>query len=161
MLDEHLQAIARDGYTILENVVDPGWMDEIIDAIASIGRSEKIVPATNEFEGVETLRLYNLLAYGNPFAQILAFEPLLEVLGGVLDRGCLVSTLSSIDIGPGETSQMIHADDQVIGLERPHHAIVCNPIRHGTTQDMRHGIRLVCGIEFQPGALGVLSLIHI
>jgi hypothetical protein len=62
LLDEHLQAIARDGYTILKNVVDPGWMDEIIDAIASIGRSEKIVPATNEFEGVETLRLYNLLA---------------------------------------------------------------------------------------------------
>ena len=31
-----------------------------------------------------------------------------------------------------------------------------DPIRHGTTQDMRHGIRLVCGIEFQPGALDVL-----
>jgi len=31
-----------------------------------------------------------------------------------------------------------------------------DPIRHGTAQDMRHGIRLVCGIEFQPGALGVL-----
>jgi len=126
LLDEHLQAIARDGYTILENVVDSGWMDEIIDAISSIGRSQKIVPATNEFEGVETLRLYNLLAYGDPFAQIPTFEPLLEVVEGVLDRGCLVSTLSSIDIGPGETPQMIHADDQVIGLERPHRAIVCN-----------------------------------
>jgi hypothetical protein len=31
-----------------------------------------------------------------------------------------------------------------------------DPIRHGTTQNMRHGIRLVCGIEFQPGALDVL-----
>ena len=119
MLDEHLQAIARDGYTILENVVDPGWMDEIIDAIASIGRSQKIVPATNEFEGVETLRLYNRLAHGDPFAQSPAFEPLLEGAEGVLDRGCLVSTLSSIDIGPGETPQMIHADDQVIEVDAP------------------------------------------
>ena len=47
--DEHRQAIARDGYTILENVVDPAWMDEITDAIASIDRAEKIAPATNEF----------------------------------------------------------------------------------------------------------------
>mgnify|MGYP006891288401 CR=1 FL=1 len=31
-----------------------------------------------------------------------------------------------------------------------------DPIRHGTTQKMRHGIRVVCGLQFQPGALGVL-----
>jgi len=31
-----------------------------------------------------------------------------------------------------------------------------DPIRHGTTQKMRHGIRVFCGIEFQPGSLGVL-----
>jgi hypothetical protein len=43
--------------------------------------------ATNEFEGVETLCLYNLLAHGDPFAQIPAFEPLLEGVEGVLDRG--------------------------------------------------------------------------
>ena len=93
--DEHLQAIARDGYTILENVVDPAWMDEITDAIASVGRAEKIAPATNEFEGLETLCLYNRLAHSDPFAQIPAFEPLLEGVVGVLDRGCLV-----VDIGP-------------------------------------------------------------
>lgn len=53
-------------------------MDAITDVIASVGRAEKIAPATNEFEGVETLCLYNRLAHGDPFAQIPAFEPLLE-----------------------------------------------------------------------------------
>ena len=31
-----------------------------------------------------------------------------------------------------------------------------DPLRHGTTQKIRHGIRVVCGLQFQPGALGVL-----
>jgi ectoine hydroxylase-related dioxygenase (phytanoyl-CoA dioxygenase family) len=44
----------------------------------------------------------------------------------VLDPGCLVSSLSSIAIGPGETAQPIHADDQLIPLPKPHPATVCN-----------------------------------
>jgi ectoine hydroxylase-related dioxygenase (phytanoyl-CoA dioxygenase family) len=44
----------------------------------------------------------------------------------VLDPGLLVSSLSSIAIGPGETAQPIHADDQVIPLPKPHPATVCN-----------------------------------
>ena len=34
--------------------------------------------------------------------------------------------MSSISIGPRETIQPVHADDQVIGLARPHKAVVCN-----------------------------------
>ena len=44
----------------------------------------------------------------------------------MLDPGCLISTLSSIAIGPDETPQPLHADDQVIALPRPHPAVVCN-----------------------------------
>ena len=49
--------------------------------------------------------------------------PLVE---GVLDPGCLLSSLSSIAIGPDETPQPIHADDQIIPLPKPHPAVVCN-----------------------------------
>jgi hypothetical protein len=31
-----------------------------------------------------------------------------------------------------------------------------DPIRHRTAQNLRHGIVVVCGLQFQPGALGVL-----
>jgi ectoine hydroxylase-related dioxygenase (phytanoyl-CoA dioxygenase family) len=50
----------------------------------------------------------------------------LPVVEGVLDRGCLVSSLSSISIDPGEDAQPIHADDTLIDLPRPHRAVVCN-----------------------------------
>ncbi len=44
----------------------------------------------------------------------------------MLDPGCLISSLSSIAIDPGEAAQPIHADDMVIPLEKPHAPIVCN-----------------------------------
>ena len=50
----------------------------------------------------------------------------LPIVEGVLDRGCLVSSLSSIRIGPGETAQPLHADDQLIPLTPPHPPVVCN-----------------------------------
>jgi ectoine hydroxylase-related dioxygenase (phytanoyl-CoA dioxygenase family) len=50
----------------------------------------------------------------------------LPVVEGVLDGGCLISSLSSINIGPGETAQPIHADDQLIPLPKPHPPTVCN-----------------------------------
>ena len=51
---------------------------------------------------------------------------ILPIVQGVIDRGCLVSSLSSIAIGPGEAAQPIHADDMLIPLPKPHVPIVCN-----------------------------------
>ena len=45
---------------------------------------------------------------------------------GVLDPGLLISSLSSIAIGPDERQQPIHADDQMIPLPRPHAPVICN-----------------------------------
>ena len=51
---------------------------------------------------------------------------MLPIVERVLDDGCLLSTLSSIDIRGGETAQPIHSDDQVIGLPRSGFPVVCN-----------------------------------
>ena len=50
----------------------------------------------------------------------------LPVVEAVLDPGLLISSLSSIAIGPDEQAQPIHADDQLIPLTRPHVPIICN-----------------------------------
>jgi ectoine hydroxylase-related dioxygenase (phytanoyl-CoA dioxygenase family) len=50
----------------------------------------------------------------------------LPVVEAVLDPGLLISSLSSIAIGPDEQAQPIHADDQLIPLPRPHVPIICN-----------------------------------
>ncbi len=103
--------------------------DRAAALVADLERLERAlgtVPAGNSFEGARTLRVYNLLAHG-PLWQELAVDPaVLPVVEGVLDRGCLMSSLSSIRIQPDEMAQPIHADDQVIPLGKPHAPTVCN-----------------------------------
>jgi ectoine hydroxylase-related dioxygenase (phytanoyl-CoA dioxygenase family) len=125
-LDRHLAEIDRDGYTILPEVFDHERATAFLDELDRLETTLGIVPAGNSFEGAATWRIYNLLAHGPLFEAIPVDPAVLPVVEGVLDRGCLVSSLSSIAIGPGERAQPIHADDQVMPLAKPHVATVCN-----------------------------------
>jgi ectoine hydroxylase-related dioxygenase (phytanoyl-CoA dioxygenase family) len=74
--------------------------------------------------------------------------PLIEHL---LGPGCLVSSLSSIAIGPGESAQPIHADDQVMPLPKPHPATVANSMWALTDFTEANGAtRLVPGSHVAP-----------
>jgi len=114
------------GYTILEGVIEPNLIEELLAALDRITRERQIGTCDNEFEGHETVRVYNLLAHDDVFAKVPVHPAVLPVVEQVLDDGCLISSLSSIDIGPNETPQPIHSDDMVIGLPRPHPPFVCN-----------------------------------
>ena len=72
------------------------------------------------------MRIYNLLVHGPLYERIPVHPNVLPICERVLDPGLLVSSLSSIAIGPGEPAQPIHADDQVIPLPKPHPPTVCN-----------------------------------
>jgi ectoine hydroxylase-related dioxygenase (phytanoyl-CoA dioxygenase family) len=121
-----LEKIAKDGYAILEDAVEPDLVAALRDDLLRLERELAIQPSSNDFEGRQTWRIYNLLVHGTLYERIPAHANVLPVVEGVLDDGCLISSLSSIAIGPGETAQPIHADDQLIPLDKPHRAIICN-----------------------------------
>ena len=76
---------------------------------------------------------------------------MLPIVEGVLDPGCLISSLSSIAIDPGEIAQPIHADDMVIPLDKPHRSIVCNSMWALTDFTEANGAtRLVPGSHRKP-----------
>jgi len=125
-MSEHLRRIAEEGYTILPNAIEPDLIDEIDEALLKMEKDLGIVPANNLFEGLHTTRIYNLLVHGATFEKIPVHPNVLPVIEGVLDPGLLISSLSSIAIGPDEQAQPIHADDQLIPLTRPHVPIICN-----------------------------------
>jgi ectoine hydroxylase-related dioxygenase (phytanoyl-CoA dioxygenase family) len=123
---EHAERIARDGYTILAAAIAPDLCRELRCDLERIERERGIVPAKNSFEGHHTVRIYNLLAEGKIYEGIPVHSNVLPVVERVLDPGCLVSSLSSISIDPGERAQPIHADDQLIPIAKPHVPTVCN-----------------------------------
>ncbi|MCC6847189.1 MAG: phytanoyl-CoA dioxygenase family protein [Deltaproteobacteria bacterium] len=122
----HLARIERDGYTIVEDVLSSAEANALVAALTGLERDLGIGFASNDFEGRRTKRVYNLLVHGPIFEAIPAHPRVLPIVEGVLDPGCLVSSLSSIAIHPGEIAQPIHADDQLLPLPKPHVATVCN-----------------------------------
>ena len=126
MVARHVEQVAHDGYTIIEDAIEPDLVDGLLDDLDRLERDLDVRPAGNSFEGAQTLRIYNLLVHGERFERVPVHPNVLPVVDGVLGPGCLVSSLSSIDILPGEQAQPIHADDQLIPLPKPHPPTVCN-----------------------------------
>jgi len=124
--EAHAARIARDGYTILEDAIEPDLVDAFAADLLRLERELAVRPARNDFEGTRTVRIYNLLVHGALYERIPVHPNVLPLVEAVLDAGCLVSSLSSISIDTDETPQPIHADDQMIPLPKPHVATVCN-----------------------------------
>jgi len=122
----HVADVEAQGYTILENVIPDDVIAELLADVARLQTEQQRRPANNRFEGNQTTRIYNLLAHGEVWQQVPVQPMVLGVVAGVLGPGCLVSSLASISLAPGETAQVIHADDQIQPLTKPHVATVCN-----------------------------------
>ncbi len=119
---EHLARIDVDGYTIVEDAIEPDLVTALRDAIRRLERELHVEPKGTAAEGHATRRMYNLLTKDPVFQAMPVHDRVLPVVERVLDRGCLLSGMTAIDIGPGETAQPMHGDDIVMSrhLQRPH-----------------------------------------
>ena len=149
----HAERIARDGYTIVEDALEPDFLAALDEDLRRLERELAIRPAKNPFEGTQTLRIYNLLVHGELYQRIPVHPNVLPVVERVLDAGCLVSSLSSIAILPGEIAQPIHADDQLIPIPKPHVALVCNSMWAITDfTDENGATRVIPGSHLRDGS---------
>lgn len=124
-LDERAEAIATDGFTILENVIEPALVDELTATIDRLMVELDIPFGTNAFLGEHTRRIFNLLARDPVFARVPVHPVVLPLVERVLDHQCLLSSLTAIEMHPGQVAQPVHADDGSIALRRPHQPVVC------------------------------------
>jgi len=123
---DHAKRLEEDGYTIIEDAIEPDLLDALTTSLTNLESYLDVQPAGNSFEGAQTLRVYNLLALGRVWERVPVHRNVLPIVEGVLDPGCLISSLSSIRILPGEIAQPIHADDQLLPIPKPHIPTVCN-----------------------------------
>lgn len=121
-VDEHVERIGRDGFTIVDGAIEPELVAELRDGLRRVARELGVEPKGTEAEGHATIRMYNLLAKDPLFAKMPVHPNVLSIVERVLDRGCLLSGMTSIDIGPGESAQPMHGDDLLVDahLPRPH-----------------------------------------
>jgi ectoine hydroxylase-related dioxygenase (phytanoyl-CoA dioxygenase family) len=121
-IDAHQLRIETEGYTIVENAIEPELVVELRDMIRRVEHELDVKPLGTAAEGDATLRMYNLLAKDAAFQAMPTHASVLPIVEGILDDGCLLSGMTSIDIGPGEHPQPMHGDDLVMSkhLRRPH-----------------------------------------
>ena len=112
----HIERIRRDGYTIIENILDEGGITDFRAGVAPhLGRWT----GRNPFEGLKTERVYSLVARGRVFEHLDADPRILAVVGAFLRPGFLLSASHAIQIHPGEAAQSLHFDDAFYPFERP------------------------------------------
>jgi ectoine hydroxylase-related dioxygenase (phytanoyl-CoA dioxygenase family) len=149
VISEHLSRIEAEGYTIVADAIEPDLVVELRDTIRRVERELDVQPKNTEAEGHATKRMYNLLVKDPAFQQMPVHPSVLPIAERLLDRGCLLSGMTAMDIGPGEHAQPLHGDDIVMSrhLTRPHAPMMVTSIWALTDFTADNG-----GTRFVPGS---------
>ena len=110
-----------DGYSIVPGVLSRDEAETIRAELAAI--AELIPYGRNAFEGFHTRRIYALFRKTRLLDGPATHPLVLGVLDEVLHHYQL-SAPTGILIGPGEPAQVLHHDDGVYPLPRPHEQVV-------------------------------------
>ncbi len=124
-IESHRAQIMESGYTILERAVDPETTAVLLQVIDRLMDELEIPYGKNRFLGANTRRIFNLLARDRVFQEVPVHPFILPLVERVLDPGCLISSLTAIEMHPGQAAQPFHADDGSIPLPRPHVPLAC------------------------------------
>ena len=115
-------AVERDGVAVIEGLLDPDLCAALVGDVQTLERELDTPYGANDFEGFRTRRIFNLISKGERFRDLVLHERMDEVVEAILGEGYLLSGTTSMHLFPGETPQLLHADDGMITLPRPHPA---------------------------------------
>jgi len=124
-IERRVAEIDDQGYTLLEGVIDPELIVALRDTVTRLIAELDIPFGENTFLGHNTRRIFNLLPRDPIFAQVPLHATVLPLIDRVLGGQCLLSSLTAIEMNPGQRPQPFHADDGSITLPRPHIALEC------------------------------------
>jgi ectoine hydroxylase-related dioxygenase (phytanoyl-CoA dioxygenase family) len=116
----------RDGFVVLNNVIESELISELTEALLKTEHDLNITGRDTDFEGRQTIRIYNLLAHGEAYWKVPIHQAVLPFAENVLDNELQVSSVSSITLCPGQGAQPLHADDQLIPVPKPHQPFTLN-----------------------------------
>ena len=122
-VEDVVAALGEDGYAVVEGLLPAAALAAARDDLGRVLSTTP--PGRNPFEGARTRRVYALFAKTRALDASAVHPLVLGVLDRVLGH-CQLSAPTGIEIGPGEAAQMLHHDDAIYPLPRPHDEIVLN-----------------------------------
>jgi ectoine hydroxylase-related dioxygenase (phytanoyl-CoA dioxygenase family) len=121
--EEIAARLLADGYVVVTDMMSDA---DVHTARADLDRVLAMTKTgRNAFEGYSTQRVYALFAKTRTFDQAATHPLLLDVLDRVLGHYQLSAPVG-IRIGPGEKAQILHCDDAIYPLPKPHPPVVVN-----------------------------------
>ena len=131
---------------VLDGVIEADLIGALLETVDRVMVDADIPFGGNAFLGLRTRRIFNLLARDPLFARVPLHPAVLPLVEQVLDEQCLLSSLTAIEMHPGQDAQPLHCDDGSIALPRPHPPVVCVALWALTDFDHTNGAtRLVPG----------------
>ena len=119
-----VRRLDEDGYAIVEGILA---REDATEIGAELRRLLDGVPAgRNPFEGFHTRRLYAIYAKTRVLDDLTLHPLVLGALDHVLGPHYQLSGPTGIEIGPGEAEQVLHRDDDIYPVARPHPQLVTN-----------------------------------
>ncbi|MEM9620824.1 MAG: phytanoyl-CoA dioxygenase family protein [Pseudomonadota bacterium] len=116
-IQPHVQNIRVDGFTIVPELMSPELMQRVRNDLAPYLQREKM--GRNDFEGLNSERVYAVLAKSPAMAELIEHPLILELVAQFLPPNFLLSAALAIQVHPGETPQPFHIDDGAGGLNLP------------------------------------------
>lgn len=139
---EHEARLARDGYTIVERLLDDEEVRGTADALQPL---QDAAPwGENDFTGFKTRRLFNLVAKTRVLDPLLLDPAILRLIRSQLGSSIQLSIASTMEIFPGETPQAIHQDDAYFRIQNPHPPLVYNTMWALTDFTEANGATRLC-----------------
>lgn len=108
-------ALSRDGYVVLERLIDDAACEAIRREAARLLKGS----GRNGFEGFNTQRVYNVLAKTRLLDGLIDHPRVLSLLDRLFEPNYLLSQAQLINIHPGEAAQALHFDDGFYKVPRP------------------------------------------
>ena len=112
------------GYALVEGLLSPADVEARRAALADLFAATPT--GRNFFEGFHTQRVYAVFAKTRAFDDLAVHPLLLGALDHALGQHYQFSAPVALQIGPGEKAQILHRDEDIYPLPRPHAPVVVN-----------------------------------
>ena len=122
--DDLAGSLDEFGYALVEGVLSPDDVEARRTALDDLFAATPT--GRNFFEGFHTQRVYALFAKTRAFDDLAVHPLLLGALDHALGDHYQLSAPVALQIGPGEKAQVLHRDEDIYPLPRPHDPVVVN-----------------------------------